>query len=234
MFVVANNPDPTVTATARRRLEQVPGVALTYLDATTVRDLEKAVRAVSAGTAIFYLWHAQFRPGEVIYTDEVGRRVTGVSPVPVYGTSELLFGHGLVGGVMRSSQETGARVGELAVRVLGGTRPQDIPFELARVSPVVDWRELQRWNIPTSRLPPGTEIRFRELSTWERYRVYIFGASAAFAAQAILIGALLVQRARGKRADAALRSSYARGTRSRRPAPERAGGGAFENREGAA
>jgi signal transduction histidine kinase len=210
VFVVANNPDPAVTSTARGRLEQVPGVTLTYLDATTVRDLEKAVRAVPAGTAIIYLWHAQFQPGEVIYTDEVGRRVTRVSPVPVYGASELLFGHGLVGGVVRSSQETGARVGELAVRVLGGTRPQDIPFELARVSPIVDWRELQRWNIPTSRLPPGTEIRFRELTSWERYRAYILGAIAAFAAQAILIGALLVQRERRKRADAALRSSYAR------------------------
>ena len=210
VFVVANNPDPSITAAARRLLEQVPGVALTYLEATTVRDLEKAVRAVPAGTAIFYLWHAQIQPGEVIYTDEVGRRVTRVSPVPVYGTSEILFGHGLVGGVVRSAQETGARVGEVAVRVLGGARPQDIPFEVARVSPIVDWRELQRWKIPTSRLPPGTEIRFRELTTWERYRPYIIVAVVAFAAQAILIGALLVQREQRKHADAALRSSYAR------------------------
>jgi len=210
VFVIANNPDPSVTAGVRRLLEQVPGVALTYLEAATVRDLEKAVRAVPADTAIFYLWHAQFQPGEVIYTDEVGRRVTRASPVPVYGTSELLFGHGLVGGVMRSAQETGTRVGEIAARVLGGTRPQDIPFELARVSPIVDWRELQRWNIPVSRLPPGTDIHFRELTIWQRYRVYIIAAVAAFAAQAILIGALLVQREQRKRADAALRSSYAR------------------------
>ena len=119
VFVVANNPDPASTAAARRLLEQVPGVTLTYLEATTVRDLEKAVRAVPAGTAILYLWHSQVQPGEVIYTDEIGRRVTRVSPVPVYSASELLFGHGLVGGVVRSSQETGARVGELAVRVLG-------------------------------------------------------------------------------------------------------------------
>jgi signal transduction histidine kinase len=210
VFVVANNPDSSVTAAARALLGQVPGVTLTYIDATTVRDLEKAVRAIPAGTALFYLWHAQFQPGEVIYTDEVGRRVARVSPVPVYGASELLFGNGLVGGVIRSSQETGARVGELALRVLGGTRPQDIPFQLARVSGIVDWRELQRWNIPTSRLPSGTEVRFRETTIWERYRAYILGTIVAFAAQAILIGALLIQRQRQKRADAALRSSYAR------------------------
>ena len=210
VFVVANNPDPSSTAAARRLLNEVPGVTLTYLEAPTVRDLEKAVRAVPAGSAILYLWHAPVQPGEVIYTDEIGRRVTRVSPVPVYSASELLFGHGLVGGVLRSSQETGRRVGELAARVLGGTRPQDIPLEQARVSPVVDWRELQRWNIPLSRVPDGTEIRFRELTIWERYRAYITAAVVAFVAQAILIGALLVQRERAKRADAALRTSYAR------------------------
>ena len=148
--------------------------------------------------------------------------------------SELLFGDGLVGGVLRSSQETGARVGELAVRVLGGTRPQDIPFEVARVSPVVDWRELQRWNIPASRLPAGTEIRFRELTIWERYRAYIVAAVAAFAAQAILIGALLVQRAQRNRADRGSPAQLRARARSRRAALERAGGRALENREGAA
>jgi signal transduction histidine kinase len=210
VFVVANNPDPAITAATRRLLDEVPGVALTYLEATTVRDLEKVVRTVPAGSAIFYLWHAQIQPGEVIYTDEIGRRITRVSPVPVYGTSEILFGHGLVGGVIRSASETGVRVGEVAVRVLGGTRPQDIPFEVARVSAIVDWRELQRWKIPTSRLPPGTEIHFRELSTWERYWAYIVAAVVAFAGQAILIGTLLFHRERRKRADAALRTSYER------------------------
>ena len=210
VFVIANNPDPSSTAAARRQLEQVPGVTLTYLEAPTVRDLENAVRAVPAGTALLYLWHSRAQPGEVIYTDEIGRRVTRVSPVPVYSASELLFGDQLVGGVLRSSEETGARVGELAVRVLAGTRPQDIPIEMARMSPVVDWRELQRWNIPVSRLPQGTDVRFRELTTWQRYRAYIIAAAAALTAQAILIGALLVQRERRKRGDAALRSSYAR------------------------
>jgi signal transduction histidine kinase len=210
VFVVANNPDPASTAAARRLLDQVPGVTLTYLEAPTVRDLEKAVRAVPAGSAILYLWHSPIHPGEVIYTDEIGRRVTRVSPVPVYSASELLFGHGLVGGVLRSSEETGARVGELAVRVLGGTRPQDIPVEAARVSPVVDWRELQRWNIRASRVPAGTEIRFRELTTWQRYRTYIIAAVVAFAAQAVLIGALLVQRAQRKQAVEDLQRSYSR------------------------
>ena len=210
MFVVANNPERPVQAAARRSLEQVPGVTLSYLDATTVRDLETAVRAVPAGTAILYVWHGRFQPGEVIYTDEVGRRVARASPVPVFSSSELMFDAGLVGGVMRSSQETGARVGEVAARVLNGTRAQDIPFEQAVVAAMVDWRQLQRWNIPASRVPPGTRILFREPTVWQRYRAYIVGAIVLLAAQAMLIAALLVQRAQRRQAVEDLQRSYSR------------------------
>jgi signal transduction histidine kinase len=210
VFVVANNPELAVQAVARRSLEQVPGVTLSYLDATTVRDLEKAVHSVPAGTAILFVWHGQFQPGEVIYTDEVGRRVARASPVPVYSSSEIMFGQGVVGGVQRSSQETGGRVGELAARVLGGTRAQDIPFEKGPVSPVVDWRELRKWNLPASRLPAGTRIMFREPGVWERYRHYISGALVLVIAQTVLIGALLVQRAQRKQAVQDLQRSYSR------------------------
>ena len=210
VFVVANNPELTVQAAARRNLEQVPGVTLSYLDATSVRDLEKAVRAVPTGTAILYVWHGQFQPGEVIYTDEVGRRVARASPVPVYSSSELMFDAGLVGGVVRSSQETGGRVGELAARVLGGTRAQDIPFARVEGAPVVDWRELQRWHIPVSRVPDGTRIMFREPTVWQRYRFYIVSATLLLAAQAALIGALLVQRTQRMQAVKELQRSYSR------------------------
>ena len=32
-----------------------------------------------------------------------------------------------------------------------------------------DWRQLQRWGIDESRLPPGSEIRFRVPTVWELY-----------------------------------------------------------------
>ena len=36
--------------------------------------------------------------------------------------------------------------------------------------PKYDWRELRRWDISESNLPPGSEILFREPGIWERYR----------------------------------------------------------------
>ena len=166
---------------------------------------------------ILYIWHSQTDPGSVVYPDAVARLVAEAAPVPVYGTSDLYIGTGVVGGVVRSTRETGTRIGDMALRILTGTRPQDIPIEAARVVPVFDWRQVQRWGIDPSRLPAGSQILFREPSAWERYKVYIVGAVTALLAQAALIAGLLIQRARRRKAEqqvhrsqAALRKSYDR------------------------
>ena len=72
-------------------------------------------------------------------------------------TSDLYIGTGVVGGVMRGTRETGTHIGDMALRVLAGTRPQDIPIETVRVMPVIDWRQVLRWRIDPSRLPPDRE-----------------------------------------------------------------------------
>jgi signal transduction histidine kinase len=67
--------------------------------------------------------------------------------------------------------------------------------------PRYDWRELQRWNISESRLPPDSMIEFRQPTVWERYRWYIVGALFIFALQAAMITGLLLQRARRRRVE---------------------------------
>jgi signal transduction histidine kinase len=166
---------------------------------------------------ILYIWHSQPDPGNVLYADTVARLVADAASVPVYGTSDLYIGTGVVGGVVRRTRETGIRIGEMALRILTGTRPQDIPIEAAHVVPVFDWRQVQRWGIVPSRLPAGSQIVSQELSVWERYKVYIVGGLTALLAQAALIAGLFIQRARRRvaeqevhRSQAALSKSYER------------------------
>ena len=158
---------------------------------------------------ILYIWHSQTDPGSVMYSDAVARLVADAAKVPVYGTSDLYIGTGVVGGVVRGTRETGTRIGDMALRVLAGTRPQDIPIETARVMPVIDWRQVQRWGIDPSRLPPGSQIEYREPSVWERYRLYIVGAVTALLAQAALIAGLVIQRTRRRKAEQQVRRSQA-------------------------
>ncbi len=82
----------------------------------------------------------------------------------------------------------------------GGTAPTATgPCD--KQAPVFDWRELQRWSIPESRLPPDAEVRFRPPSLWEQHRLIILIGTAIVLLQAGLIAALLFQRVRRRRAE---------------------------------
>ena len=59
-------------------------------------------------------------------------------------------------------------------------------------------------------LPPGSTIRYRQPGAWELYRPQIIGAGVLLLLQTALIVALLVQRARRRRTERALRESQQR------------------------
>ena len=78
-----------------------------------------------------------------------------------------------------------------------------------------DWRELRRWRISESRLPPGSVVLFRQPTAWERYRWHVVGAVAVIATQAVLIFAMLVQRRRRRVAEIARRRAQAEAQQKR-------------------
>ena len=67
--------------------------------------------------------------------------------------------------------------------------------------PKYDWRELQRWGISESSLPPGSEILFREPAVWDRYRWQMLLIAAVILIQAGFIGGLLNERHRRQLAE---------------------------------
>jgi signal transduction histidine kinase len=185
-------------------------VRLTYIDADTVPQLLAEVRAIPQRSLILYVWYDSHDPGSVVHPDEIARLVASASPVPVYGTNEFYLGSGVVGGVVRGTRETAVRMAEMAREILSGRLAQDIPIESARLVPIIDWRQVQRWGIDPARLPARSDIRFRTPTAWEAYRGYIIAIVVVIVAQSLLITGLLRQRARRRRAEATIRTSYER------------------------
>ena len=70
---------------------------------------------------------------------------------------------------------------------------------------MVDWRQLRKRNVSLSRVPAGTDVQFREYTFWEQNETYIAGAVTVFLIQSGLIAALLIQLARRRKAEGALR-----------------------------
>lgn len=132
--------------------------------------------------------------------------------LPTYSIFQTLaLNHGGIGGAYFDATKESVLAGEIAARVLSGERPDNIPVvHMSGLQIRVDWRQLQRWHIPESALPPGSVVLYRQTSFWKRERKYILFSIALIVAQAILIIGLLWQRARKRKAEAVLRESEER------------------------
>ena len=192
-------------------------VELTYVPQQSLPGLLAAVRTIPSNGLILFTRYIPDGVDSHTYSDDVLRRMAEVSRAPIYGTTDLYMGTGVVGGMMRGSRATGRRLGTITREILDGVPPERIPIESLRLVPTFDWRQLRRWNIDFSRLPPGSDIRFVTPTVWEVYHRYIIGALVVIVVQAVLITGLLSQHTQRRRAEqtirareATLRASYER------------------------
>jgi PAS domain S-box-containing protein len=132
----------------------------------------------------------------------------------------ITVGRGGVGGASYDAAIDPILAGQLAARVLSGERPDDIPVvQSSKAVLSVDWRQLRRWNIPESALPPGTRVLFREPTLWEQGRKYFLGGLAIILAQTSLILGLFWQRARRRKAEIDLGKSEEKFSKAFRHGP---------------
>jgi signal transduction histidine kinase len=167
----------------------------------TMPEMLDFLRALVDRTIVFFLIYTEDGAGSLYSTDAI-RLVVEASRVPVYAAYEPALGSGVLGGYMFSYERQARKAAEIALRVLRGTPPREIGVhELEGNAFMFDWRQLRRWNLPESRLPPGSEVRYRPPSAWDQYRREILGALAVVLLQAALVVGLLVQAGRRRRAE---------------------------------
>jgi signal transduction histidine kinase/ABC-type uncharacterized transport system substrate-binding protein len=182
-----------------------PGIAFTRLSNLPMSEILKKVAVLPPHTVIFYPYFFLDSTGRFFSPEEALDLISGAADVPVYGSFRSYIGHGLVGGQMLDYEDVARKTAEDASRALRGIPTPDPRFTVDSTRSItVDWRQLQRWNIDESRLPPGTVVLFKETSLFDRYRWYILGVVTLCLCEAVLIFALLIQGARRKRAEEAL------------------------------
>jgi signal transduction histidine kinase len=81
--------------------------------------------------------------------------------------------------------------------VLDGEPASSIPIAVGDiVRPTLDWQQMQRWGVSESSLPAGSEIRFRDPTLWDQYRVQLVMILAMVFAQGALICWLVYEHRR--------------------------------------
>jgi signal transduction histidine kinase len=178
-------------------------VSFTWTDHLSFDDLLKHAAALPPRSAIFWELMLVDAAGVIHEGNTALARLHAVSKAPIFSYDESFFGHEIVGGPFHAVLDSSRQTAAVAVRVLGGETASDIKIPSVQFStPKFDWRELQRWRISESRLPPGSEVLFREPTAWERHRWEITSILLALLVQSAMITWLLVERFGRRRAEA--------------------------------
>lgn len=186
-------------------------VELIDLTGLAVTEVKARVAVLPNDAVIFYT--AIFVDGAgVVHTPQSALlAISGVASRPIVTDVESQLGYGAVGGFVFSLTSAAREAEHLAVRILDGESASQIPIAKIDLNkPIFDARELKRWNISEDRLPAGSEIRFRELTAWDRYRWQIMLVAAVLLIQTILIIGLFYEHRRRQNAESAARSAMGR------------------------
>ena len=177
----------------------------TYLTDLDMSTLLERVQHLPEHTIILYTHIGQDAAGtRFISATQAGPMLVQVANSPMFSTSDADIGYGGLGGYVHSFAEEGQLAGRIAVRILQGARPQDIPIVTGSSDYIFDWRALKRWGLKASALPPGSIVLYRQPSLWQAYAKYVVGAIVLLSAQTLLILGLLWQWAKKRRAEADL------------------------------
>jgi signal transduction histidine kinase len=173
-----------------------------YLVGLRYDDLLAELKRLPRDTIVILLSIFADGGGRLLMPDEVVQDITNAATAPVYSPYDTFLGRGIVGGHSDSFERIGDEIGDLALEILAGASPGSlIPRPTSGNTDRVDWRQLKRWNISESSLPPESDVRFRETGLWDQYRWQMVVILAAVLLQAALIAGLLFERRRRRLAE---------------------------------
>ena len=172
-------------------------VTFTWFNDLPFEDMLKRAAALPPRSAILFIYVSVDAAGVSQEGENVVNRLHAVANAPIFSWIDLDFGQGIVGGLLVPLVDVASQVARVADRILRGEVPSKISIQpVGFGTPKYDWRELQRWDISESRLPPGSEIIYREPSPWQKYKLQIVVAAAALLLQSGMIAWLLYEHRR--------------------------------------
>jgi signal transduction histidine kinase len=166
-------------------------------DGVPLSEMQERIVKLKSDTAVLMLTYDFDRVGNQYVTVEVAEELSKISPVPVFGVFDSLVGRGVVGGSMASVYGQGRLAGRLAVEILRGKKPEELPVmgpEKPRL--MFDERQVRKYGIEQARIPQSAEVSFKVPGLWETFGRYLLIGAAALLAQTAIIVSLLVNRRR--------------------------------------
>jgi len=204
--------DRALESVARESLRQYESkLDFTYLTDLDMPTLLERLKHLPSNTIVYHTSIMRDAAGShFIDATQSVPMVIGAANAPVFVVDDVDVGRGTVGGYVMSFAAQGEVAAAMAVKVLNGVKPHDIPIEKSPNIYLFDWRALQRWGLKEKNLPAGSVLLHRQPTLWESYQWYIVGGILLISGQTLLIVGLLWQRARRRRVEGELAITYDR------------------------
>ncbi len=216
IFVIGRTDLPADRANRDAFLSLLPSfkhsVKFTFWDNLSANELRKRLPTIQDGSLVFINGLTSDETGRQLLYDETTRLIRESTKVPLYSLWDVYLGHGIVGGKLVSGYLAGKLAGELAVRVLRGEDPNQIPVVRKDTANkfMFDYPELSRFGLSVNNIPVGSEIINSPPSFYRINKAFIWGGGVSlliFAGIIVFLGINILAR---KRAEEALRDSEAK------------------------
>jgi signal transduction histidine kinase len=202
------------TAPFDRRIEEMvradlhryeKNIEISYLVDLEMSELLDRLKHLPPHSIILFTTIRQDAEGKYfVTTTQALPMIVAVANAPIFVFADTLMGNGALGGYVHSYAAQGKVAADIALKILGGERPQNIPIQYGSNTYMFDWRVLERWGLKESAVPPGSVALNRQPSLWAAYKVYIIGGVILCVAETFLVFGLLWQRGRRRNVEQSL------------------------------
>lgn len=164
------------TLTIKQQLADFAGrLDIRYAENLSMEELQEQVRALSDDAIVLYGVYFRDRLDHYYREQESIRLISETSPAPVYGLLDFYLGHGMVGGSLISGYYQGEAAALLANRILAGEAPDAIAVVKSGANrDMFDYKQLERWAISLSNLPPDSIVINIPISCPEEYQTLVW------------------------------------------------------------
>ncbi len=134
-------------------------IDIEYIDNIDIKKLQEKIKKLDNTSAILFVLLFKDKTGKYFTYKQSLKEIRSVSNVPIYGLWDFYLDYGVVGGLMTSAVAQGEAVSDMALKILNGTKPYDIP--ILETSPnryLFDYKELTRFDLEVEEIIENYKI----------------------------------------------------------------------------
>lgn len=210
--IVVINDSTAVGKTNKLLLEKIipdfsPAIQFSLFEDMTIGEVIEKTENLAQDTLILLMTFNVDRSLVILSYEESSDLISAHSSVPIYGTWDFYFGHGVVGGMMTSGHLQGQRAAQLVERIIfGGEYPNQIPVVTESINQYMfDYNAMTKAGLRESQIPPGSTIVNKPVSFYDRYKNLVWFIVVVVITLLILIVILATNISRRKRGEKEIR-----------------------------